>query len=180
MNIYLDLDETTVDLCSKWSYYYNNAYGTYFTRDTVPYGLAEGPEGEKWMEFLRQPGFMRDLPFIEEYTQPILKDLSQYFTIYPVTRPCSGESSKDKYMWIHTNLRIPNIIPTMKQMVQTGSKFILDPTNAILIDDDPHNLDSFKGDKIVYTRPWNINYGGCDRADSWEDIPHLLFSRKDV
>lgn len=175
--IYLDLDETTVDLCTKWSYYYNNKYGTFFTRDTVPYGLCEmGEDGEKWLEFLRLPGFMRDLPFIEEYTQPILKDISNYFEIHPVTRAASGESAKDKYMWVHSNLRIQGIISTMKHLHITGDKGSLDPTNAIMLDDDPKNLTEFKGRGIIYTRPWNMDYETERRAESWDDVIHLLFS----
>lgn len=199
--VYLDLDETTVDLCTKWSYYMNNRYGTSFTRDTVPYGRAEDQEeGNRWIDFLRIPGFMADLPFIEPSTKPTLEYLAaEGYRIVPVTRSVAWESAKDKYSWIHTHLRIPGIIKTMKDIHQTGAKGDLLPYNdelqidSILIDDDPKNLQEFNGHVICYARPWNERFrerlesgevwrfgvrNGRQRleawVESWEQIPFVI------
>lgn len=189
--VYLDLDETTVDLCTKWSYYMNNRYGTDFTRDTVPYGRAEDEdEGRRWIDFLRIPGFMSDLPFIETSTKSILEYMSDAgYRIVPVTRAVAWESAKDKYQWCHTQLRIPGIIKSMRDVHITGSKGDLDPVGSVLIDDDPKHLDEFRGHVICYARPWNAGWrAGLESGqvigapgeklwgwvDSWEQMPYVL------
>lgn len=176
--VYLDLDETTVDLCTKWAYYMNSRYGTDYTRDTVPYGRAEAEreEGNRWIDFLRIPGFMADLDLMEgDVTRNVLLQLaSEGRRILPVTRAVAWESSKDKYSFAHTKFRIPGIIGTMGDLVVTGAKDVLDPSRSVLIDDDPRHLGSFKGHSICYTRPWNENEYFRYRADSWSEIPGLI------
>ncbi len=177
MIIYLDLDETTVDLCTKWAYYYNNRYpGMDYTRDTVPYGNCDSgtEESNRWMDILRIPGFMSDLPFIDSHAQGALRELSHKHRIIPVTRAAAWVSSADKYQWIHTHLRIPGIVKSMRDVMITGAKDRLDPTDAVLIDDDPVHLNEFRRLTIVYARPWNKGVSTNFRVSSWQGIPFVF------
>jgi 5'(3')-deoxyribonucleotidase len=62
-------------------------------------------------------------------------------------------------------------IPWRKRIL-CGDKHILQ--GDILIDDRSFNLESFKGRRILFTSPHNVNNNGYERANSWLEIADKL------
>jgi 5'(3')-deoxyribonucleotidase len=59
-------------------------------------------------------------------------------------------------------------------MVFCGRKDVV--FGDIMIDDHPKNLNSFSGEKIIFTQPHNIQFiiPNCKRALDWDEIVKIL------
>lgn len=161
LRILVDMDDVIVDLHTPWVHAVNKAEGSnlHHTALTTWERLPE----KVWNAVLRIPGFFLSLDW-EPGARGGLMDLKAAgHDVYIVSSPVVWEACRDKYHWVHTHLRVYDIIPSMDRLVLTRSKHIV--RGDVLIDDNPQNLESWlkenPGGKVVlYAQPWNADKRG--------------------
>lgn len=175
MRVLVDMDGTLVDLNYKWIYYMNNRHKTQWKLEDIK--TWDATTGNDWFEILRIPGFFADLPFMGDGRYWI-ENIAKRHELFIVTSPATWEAATDKFRWVHTNLRIPGIIPSMERLVLTRGKYVV--RGDIMVDDYPKNLEKWKAENpegycILYDQPWNRDYDirgrrDWDRAFSWMEV----------
>lgn len=93
------------------------------------------------------------LPYAKELVCKLLKLGNVYFCTSPTIDP---QSLAGKAKWIRKHF------PGLHQrFVITRHKYLLAKPNAILIDDDPHNIDLFRangGKVLLFPQIWNVGW----------------------
>lgn len=116
----------------------------------------------------RRDGFFRSLKPIKD-SQKILKELSLKYDVYVASAAMEFPNSlREKSDWLDEHFPFIH----WKNRILCGHKHIL--SGDILIDDRSYNLEHFKGRKILFTSPHNINTAGYERADNWMEVADLL------
>lgn len=168
MRILVDMDEVLVSFLEKSVYYVNNEAGLNLQVEDIK--TWDLPNRDAFERVWRIPGFFADLPWEDDFAKQVLREWrARGEDVRIVTSPAVWEACADKYRWVHTHLRIPGLIPSMSKLILTRDK---EPIRGdVMIDDGPHNLESFDGVRIVYDKPWNEHYEGADfRVHFWTDI----------
>lgn len=155
MRIYLDLDETLVNLVDPWLKVLNKMSGHNHTRDVVgAYSVEEHykdklSEDEIFIPFNTE-GFWSELPPLDgaiDFVQNLLEDAHD---VYVVTVPADSPiCHAEKEEWVKTWL--PEI--GRERLIFCHHKFLL--RGDALLDDNPNYLSRFEGARLLFDRPWN-------------------------
>lgn len=184
------MDEVLVDLLGKSLYYYNKFYPNEQLR-YEDINLWDLPgDMAKWDAIWRQPSFFMSIPPAPgaENALPVIRELEQGMghKVYLLSSPVSAEAAHGKYIWFHSHLVVPGILPGMKRLILTRSKEMV--RGDMLIDDGVHNLEAWsqaaRDEKypgtppayaIAYDRPWNQDWQG-PRLHSFDSLPNMTKS----
>lgn len=169
--IFLDMDETLVNLVDPWLAYLNEAAGTNHTReDTTCYSVEDTYEHllsrTKIFKPFKTKGFWVDLPPFEGAID-FVSELNDKYTVYLATIPALGKVcayEKEKWMARH----LPFLDRT--RLILCHHKYLL--MGHALLDDNPKYLCHFQGNRLLFDRPWN-----SPDALEKEGIPSKLFTR---
>lgn len=169
--IAIDMDEVIADVIPKFISLYNRDFGT-------PLDLVIDPGNEvfknvpedvnqKWLEYINEVGFFRDLAVIPD-SQRVIKALQEKYDVYIVSAAMEFRNSLvDKYDWLAEHFPFIN----WQHIVFCGDKII---EADYLIDDRIKNFQNFKGRPLLYTSPHNLLVTDYERVNSWEEIAGLL------
>ena len=152
--IYLDMDETLVNLVDPWLSYLNEAAGTDFSRDdTTCYSVEKSFEDKlsrtKIFKPFKTKGFWVDLPPFPGAID-FVRTLNEDYTVYLATIPALGKVcayEKEKWMAKH----LPFLDRT--RLILCHHKYLLKGT--ALLDDNPKYLCRFDGKRLLFDKPWN-------------------------
>lgn len=156
MIIYLDMDETLVNLVDPWLEYLNSKAGTDFSRkNTTAYSVEQSFEDKLSRTAIFKPfktkGFWVNLPpFVGAI--PFVEQLHKDHTVYLATIPALGKVcayEKEKWMAKH----LPFL--TRDRLILCHHKYLL--RGDILLDDNPKYLSNFTGKRLLFDKPWNRN-----------------------
>jgi 5'-nucleotidase len=167
--ILVDMDGVLADVYSRFIELHEEETGHRKTIDEI-IGRLEGevfPNLNKWV---KTPGFFRSMPVIPD-SQRVLRKLNDKFDIVVISMATEfPDSLTDKQLWLAEHF--PYI--SWKQLVLCGNKNLIKAD--IMIDDHCKNLDSFKGETIIFSQPHNIQSTEIrhKRVDSWKEIERLL------
>ncbi|HEY8464022.1 MAG TPA: 5'-3'-deoxyribonucleotidase [Bacillota bacterium] len=166
-SIGIDLDSTLNCLVDYWLEVYNQDYGDCLTySDITNWDIQQFVKkecGPKIHDYTFRPGFFRHLK-VKPYAVEITKFLAQYFDLYIITA-YHWEACRDKAQWIIEHF--PHI--NSKNIIFCNNKALIG--TSFLIDDGPHNLESFKGEAILFDAPWNRFLGDrYFRAKDWREV----------
>jgi 5'(3')-deoxyribonucleotidase len=167
-----DLDRVSADLESKWLIEYNYLWNDNLTlKDWNSWDVSSfvKPEcGKKVYDIIKRPGFYADLEPVK-YSQYVIDKLvknDKFEVAFASASP--KQAYTDKYEWVKKTY--PTVNPDNILFVKNKALVNAD----ILIDDGVHNLEVFKGIKILYDAPWNRNEDRFVRVKDWIDI-YTLF-----
>jgi 5'-nucleotidase len=176
MRAYIDVDGVCAALGRTWLAMYNSEYNDNLQEHQIKTWAIETyvkPEcGYDIFKYL-------DDPHLYDHVIPVdgAKDGVMYlnnigFEIIYVTSSPNGDG-KPKYQWLCTHgfttyHRVP------EDFVVMSNKSLLDPTNAIMVDDNFRYIDEFGGFGILYTRPHNEDVDYRVRIDKWNDIRRIV------
>jgi 5'-nucleotidase len=170
--ILIDMDGVLADIYTRYFELFEEETG--FARKTDEIiGLKEAeafPQAVRWIE---TPGFFRTIPVIRD-SQRVLKLLNDSFEIIVVSMATEYPVSlTDKQLWLNENF--PFI--SWRQVVFCGNKSLI--PGDIMIDDHFKNLDTFKGESILFSQPHNINNTGHSYkvVTTWMEIEDLLLKK---
>ncbi len=177
MIILIDMDEVLVDLLGKSLYYYNKFYpGEDLTYDSIGTWDLPGDQA-KWDTIWRQPSFFMSIPPARGATSAlkIIRRLGEDgHDCYCLSSPISAEAAHGKYIWFHSNLVVPGILPGMRRLILTRSKHLI--KGDVLVDDSPTHIENFNragGRSIIYDQLWNRSLAGA-RARNWEEVYDII------
>lgn len=169
--IAIDMDEVIADVIPKFINLYNRDFG-------VPLDLVIEPGNEvfkqvpqdvnqKWLEYINEEGFFRDLAVIPD-SQRVIKALQEKYDVYIVSAAMEFRNSLvDKYDWLAEHFPFID----WQHIMFCGNKIV---EVDVLIDDRIKNFISFKGRPLLYTSPHNLLITEYERVNSWEEIADLL------
>ncbi len=115
-------------------------------------------------DVLFDKGFFADLPVMED-SQEVLQWLSDRYEIFITTAAMEFRASlEDKYDWLLRHFPFIH----WKKFVFCGDKSVI--LADYMIDDHPHNLQSFTGRGLLYTASHNIGVDEFVRVDNWKEV----------
>jgi 5'-nucleotidase len=162
--IAIDMDEVIADVVPKFIDIFEDHYGWRPKKEDY-YGkkLYHMPEALALRNVLFEKGFFRDLPVMPG-AQETLRELMDSYEIYIVTAAMEFRNSfEDKYDWLLEHFPFLD----WKKFVFCGYKHII--RADYLIDDHPHNLETFEGKPLIFTASHNINEDRFERLNNWEE-----------
>lgn len=180
--LYLDFDNTIINATQKFCSIYNRTYR--YHPDFIPAKWEcvdrwdfkdEAPLVTNVEDIFKSRMFFEDLPFINDNTYEVLKELNEKYHIIIASIGTYGNISL-KSQWIGEYL------PFIKDsifLVNGGSKMdksLIDMNNSIFIDDVVSNLNSSNAKhKIAFgdVHSWNENWTG-KRCYNWADVKNRL------
>ncbi len=167
--IALDMDEVLADVLPKFLDLFEAEFGRRPLEEEYRGKKVYQVEGAVHIRnHLFDKGFFGDLPVIEG-SQEVVRKLNEHYQIYITTAAQEFRNSlEDKYDWLERYFPFLH----WKQYVFCGDKSMINA--EYMIDDHPHNLESFSGKGLLYTAFHNINETKFTRVNSWEEVKQFF------
>jgi 5'(3')-deoxyribonucleotidase len=169
--IAIDMDEVIADVISKFIQLYARDFN-------IPADFKLEPGNEiyhqlpeeikyKWIDYINEPGFFRDLAVIPD-SQRVIKALQEKYDVYIVSAAMEFRNSLvDKYDWLAEHFPFID----WQHIMFCGNKII---EADYLIDDRIKNFIDFKGQPLLYTSPHNLLITDYKRVNNWNEIADIL------
>ncbi len=172
MVLFVDMDEVIADTYGAHIEIYNAEFNQRLRAEIClgheVWQKVPKEHQESIRQHARRKGFFRDLKPIKG-SQEVLKELSLKNDVYIASAAMQFPNSlEEKSEWLDQYFPF---IP-WRNRILCGDKHILQ--GDILIDDRSFNLENFKGRRILFTSPHNVNSNGYERANSWLEIADKL------
>lgn len=176
MRIIVDQDQVICKWVERILEWFNNDYGTSFTRDDVKnyWGMESilGSQGKPFIRAcIRYPELYRDLDPVEGAIEGMkrLIDDGHDVIIATAVPSAGGIAYHGKLEWIRRNMPFFNL----KNFVAIQRKSLL--SGDVLVDDGPHNITEWLAtnrNAIVFDCPWNRSLAdeALLRSHSWDDV----------
>lgn len=174
LTIYVDMDETIVDLVDPWLsilngklYKLGNGARCSLTReDCVMYDMGSVVtelSAEEVYEPLHRPGFWENLPPLNGAVRFMKRLVDQGHDVYIATIPYPSERCAwEKRLWVEKNL--PFIDPETN-LLMIKRKGLL--SGDVIIDDNPELILTFQGKRLLFHRPWNYSLPVLGYHEGW-------------
>lgn len=171
--IFIDLDNTTVDLTGPWLELYNQEFDDNVTpADIKDYDVGRYVKSEcsrnRLYGFFSRPGFFRNLPALPGAVAGIRELVRRGYNVYIATSPphSSLDSMREKTEWVRDHF------PELRgNVILLGDKGLL--RGDILFDDAPEQLERFQGVSVCMAQPYNEGCGDY-RVGGWSEFLELL------
>lgn len=163
----VDMDDVIADATGQFIRYYENEFGIRIERSVLN-GKAEGEGFPDHHTVLRQfphrVDFFRTMD-VNENSQAVLEKLNQKYDLFIVSAALQfPQSLPEKLEWLKEHFPFLS----WKQIVFCGSKSVVH--GDYMIDDLPHNLEKFNGEKFIFTAPHNTHLTQFQRLNDWNEV----------
>ncbi len=169
------MDGVMADLNQHYINWYEERTGERINREQLK-GLPETtgfPQEGIVPKFLHTPGFFRTAPVIPG-SQEVIRELMEDYEVFIVSAAVEfPQSLTEKIDWLAEHF--PFI--SWKNIVFCGLKTIVQAD--YMIDDYDKNLRYFKGERLLFTAPHNVNYMDYNRYDTWEEVAAFFAKEKE-
>ncbi|MEE1884422.1 5' nucleotidase, NT5C type [Pedobacter flavus] len=165
--IAVDMDEVIADPLKKFIELYHRDYGIGLDlviepgneiHQQVPHHVKD-----KWLEYINEPGFFRDLEVIPGSVEA-LSLLQSKYDVYIVSAATEFRNSLiDKWDWLATHFPFIG----WQNQVFCGKKIV---DVDIMIDDRIKNFANFKGRPLLFTSPHNALITHYERVNNWQEV----------
>lgn len=168
----VDMDDVLADATGQFINYYEKEFGVRIERSV----LNNKKEGEGFpdnhsvlRQFPYRVNFFRTMQ-INEHAQEVMEKLNKKYELFIVSAAMEfPQSLPEKLEWLKEHFAFLS----WKQFVFCGSKAVV--YGDLMIDDLPHNLEKFNGEKLLFTAPHNMHIKEFTRMENWKAISsHLL------
>ncbi len=165
MRFAVDQDQVLANLMSKWIYTYNQEWNDNLKEeDITDWDICKfvKPEcGKLVYDIIKRPGFYLDLEVISGAKEGVQALLDMGVEIAVVTAsPMTAYKEKHEWLMQHFPMLDRIVFATDKSWIKAD----------VMIDDGSHNLESFKGFKMLYDAPWNRTDKRFFRVGNWSEI----------
>lgn len=168
--IIIDMDNVIAQVSAQFISWYQRETGVVINPSTLE-GLPEEegfPQPELIRQFLYTPGFFTDIPVMPD-SQKVVADLNKKYHVFIVSAALEfPQSIPEKFGWLQQHFPFIG----WKQIAFCGSKSLL--KGDVMIDDYPRNLNTFIGDRYLFTAPHNTRVTGYNRVDNWAQIAAIF------
>lgn len=163
----VDMDDVIADATGQFINFYEREFGVRIERSVLD-GKDEGegfPDNHSVLAtFPFRPLFFRTM-VANENSQQVLEQLNRKYEVFIVSAAVQFPNSlNEKLDWLAEHFPFLH----WKQIVLCGSKAVV--YGDYMIDDLPHNLETFNGERFIYTAPHNKHVHGFKRVNNWREI----------
>ncbi|HYC86092.1 MAG TPA: 5'-3'-deoxyribonucleotidase [Chryseosolibacter sp.] len=163
----VDMDDVITDATGQFIRWYEKEFGVRVERSVLN-GKDEGEGFPEHHHILRQfpfrENFFRTM-MLNEGSREVLQELNKKYELFIVSAAMEfPQSLSEKLAWLNEHL--PFL--TWKQIVFCGSKAIVH--GDFMIDDLPHNLARFNGEKFIFSAPHNLHVNQYNRLANWREV----------
>lgn len=169
------MDEVMADAIAEHLFRYNRDHGVNLTKEDLRgkrfWQVVPTPHHQVLDDYLREEDFFADLDVMPD-AQRVLAALQDKYEIFIATAAMEVPTSFNaKYAWLERHF--PYIPHT--HIVFCGDKSIL--RADYLIDDNPRQLERFRGTGILFDAPHNANISGYTRVRNWLEVEELFLEK---
>lgn len=167
----VDMDDVMADATGRFIDYYEQEFGVRVSRDSLNH-KTEGLGFPENHEVVRQFPFRKDFfrtmrPNAD--SQHVVKHLNKKYELFVVSSAMEfPQSLSEKLAWLQEHFDFLN----WRQFVFCGSKAVVH--GDFMIDDLPHNLERFNGEKFLFTAPHNLQFNHYQRLNNWKEVGERL------
>lgn len=167
----VDMDDVLANATGQFINYYERDFGVRVER-AVLNGKHESegfPDNHNILrKYPLQENFFRTM-VPNELSQDVLEKLNNKYDLFIVSAAVQfPQSLTEKLAWLNEYFSFLS----WKQIVFCGSKTVVH--GDYMIDDLPHNLEHFNGEKIIFTAPHNIHLNHLHRVNNWKEVGEKL------
>jgi 5'(3')-deoxyribonucleotidase len=106
---------------------------------------------------------------VNPHSQEVMKELNEKYEVFIVSSAMEFPNSlPEKLEWLNEHFPFLH----WKQFVFCGRKSVVH--GHYMIDDLPHNLETFNGEKLLFTAPHNMQFNHFKRVTGWKEVGELL------
>jgi len=165
------MDDVLADATGQFINFYQNEFGVLVPRESLNHkneGEGFPDHHEAVNRFAFRKGFFRTMA-VHENSQEVMQKLNQKYDLFIVSSAVEFPNSlNEKLDWLNEHFPFLH----WKQVVFCGKKSIVH--GDYMIDDLPHNLETFNGTKLLYSAPHNLQFNHYQRVNNWKEIGDLL------
>ena len=165
------MDDVLADATGQFINFYEKEYGVRVTRESMNNKdeMERFPDHhEEVYQFTFRKDFFRTMA-VNENSQEVVKKLNKNYELFIVSSAMEFPNSlNEKFEWLEEHFPFLN----WKQFVFCGSKTVV--YGDYMIDDLPHNLEKFNGEKIIYSAPHNLQFNHFRRLNNWKEVGDYL------
>jgi 5'-nucleotidase len=163
----VDMDDVIADATGQFIRYYEQEFGVRVERSVLN-GKGEGEGFPANHDVIRKypyrDNFFRTM-HVNEHSQEVLEKLNSRYELFIVSAAMQfPQSLSEKLAWLGEHFPFLS----WKQFVFCGSKVIVH--GDYMIDDLPHNLERFNGEKFIFTAPHNTHIHQYPRLNNWKEV----------
>jgi len=168
-----DVDDLVANLIKTWLYVSNLEYNDFAKEEDIKtWAIADYVKcGQDIYKYLKQPELYDMIEPVEGAKTGVDSLRSLGFKIVFITASTPEQSGR-KYRWLCEHSMIQN----RKEYVEAIDKSLI--LVDYLIDDNPDNGISTKGQGIVFTKEWNKTLTGYPKVNNWNDIVKYFINEK--
>jgi 5'(3')-deoxyribonucleotidase len=167
----VDMDDVLADATGQFINFYEKEYGVRVSRESLNHKeeMERFPDHhDEVYQFTFRKNFFRGME-VKENSQEVVKHLNKEYELFIVSSAMEFPNSlNEKLDWLGEHFPFLH----WKQFVFCGSKTIV--YGDYMIDDLPHNLEKFNGEKLIFTAPHNLQHNHFTRVNNWIEVGELL------
>ena len=171
--IVIDMDDVMADATGQFLNHYKAEFGIEVPREALHHKeeLHGFPKEhhEIIYQFTFRENFFRTMN-VQTDCQRVMERLNKNFEVFIVSSAMEFPNSLiEKYEWLQKHFSFLH----WKQFVFCGRKNIVH--GDFMIDDLPHNLKGFNGEKLLFTAPHNMHIQELTRLNNWNEVERYFF-----
>jgi 5'(3')-deoxyribonucleotidase len=167
----IDMDDVLADATGQFINFYEKEFGVRVARESLNYKeeMERFPANHETVyQFTFRKNFFRTME-VNENSQEVVRQLNGKYELFVVSSAMEFPNSlPEKLEWLGEHFPFLH----WKQFVFCGSKAVV--YGDYMIDDLPHNLEKFNGEKLMYTAPHNMQHNHFKRVNNWKEVGELL------
>lgn len=161
------MDDVMADATGQFIKYYEQEFGIAVSREDLGHkeegsGFPDHHDTVRTYPYRDQ--FFRTMS-VNEGAIEVVELLNKRYDLFIVSAAMEfPQSLREKLDWLNEHFSFL----TWKQIVFCGSKTIVH--GDYMIDDLPYNLESFNGEKFLFTAPHNMQFNHFTRVNNWREV----------
>ncbi len=169
----VDMDDVMADATGQFINFYEKEFGIRVSLESLnhKHEMERFPDHHETVKnFTFRKDFFRTMD-VKEHCQEVMKTLNQKYELFIVSSAMEFPNSlPEKLDWLKEHFPFLH----WKQFVFCGRKSIVH--GDYMIDDLPHNLETFNGEKLLFSAPHNLQFDQYKRLHGWLDAGDYLLS----
>jgi 5'(3')-deoxyribonucleotidase len=162
----VDMDDVIADATGQFINYYEKEFGVRVARESLNHqdeGLGFPAHHDIIKQFPFRVSFFQTMQPHQD-SQEVLEQLNKKYELFIVSAAMEfPQSLTEKLKWLGDHFPFLH----WKQIVFCGSKAVVH--GDYMIDDLPYNLETFNGEKFIFSAPHNLHINHFQRLNNWKE-----------
>ena len=163
----VDMDDVIADATGQFINFYEKEFGVRVARESLNHqdeGHGFPDHHDVIQRFPFRDSFFQTME-PHERSQEVLEQLNKKYELFIVSAAMEfPQSLSEKLKWLGEHFPFLN----WKQIVFCGSKAVVH--GHYMIDDLSYNLETFNGEKFIFSAPHNLHINGFQRLNNWKEV----------